>query len=275
MIDQAAPRLRAEVQIRPYSRRHQRGQYDGPILDQAVAGRHQDSGGRREDRPLAPIDLLEAGQDEDHQARDDQQAEGHHADRIRQGALDSLADLALGCHVIAGPLEHQTHGAGSFRRPHQGYKEAVKEPGVLLQRDGELRAALDLFGQVLDDGPHARMGHLGGDSVQRLGDRHSGIDHDGQLGGEGDHVVSPDLLHRAWAAPRRKPHDLPADGQNGLALLPQKAGGFFGAAGGDDTVVWASVAVSGLIGKAAHVRPSCPAAGGLRPPRPAEPLPPW
>ena len=162
---------------------------DLPEIGRSVFARRDGEAGR--ERKL----LAEAGEHlpED---RDDvgQQQRGHqdgHADdarRIDQGGLQSRPEFGRLLLSVGQPRQDAVERAPEFARGDHADVELAEHCGVLPQRLGERRAALDVAFDLADDPGERPVPGLAGQQVQRLHDGESGVDHRRELAREHDHV---------------------------------------------------------------------------------------
>ncbi len=159
---------------------------------------------------------LERRDDPHHDDPDDDDGDGDDRDRVEQRRLDLGLDgehlFLVGREAIEDRVEH----AGGLAGGHQVAVERVEILGMLAKRLRHRRTGLDLVLDVHHETRKARIAVAARDDLERLQQRHAGLQHRRQLAREERDVLLADTL----AAAERLALDL----DDAHALAPQVGG---------------------------------------------------
>ena len=130
-------------------------------------------------------DLLELGNDVDHEDAHDAGGDDEHGDGIEHGGDDLALDLLGLFHELGQAVQDDFEHAAQFAGLDHVDEEAVEDLGVLGQALGEGAAAFDGHGQFADNALEGGVPLLLFQHAQAAQQRQAGIHQRRQLAGEG------------------------------------------------------------------------------------------
>src|SRR5204862_683259 len=126
-------------------------------------------------------DLLELGNHENHDHRDDADGDGNDHHRVDHGADDFLFELLGLFHEIGQTGENQVEHAAGFAGVHHVYIELVEGLWIFGHGIRQRAAAFDVVGHAADDGFHQAGLLLLFKNLKRAKDRQAGVLKRGKL----------------------------------------------------------------------------------------------
>ncbi len=210
-LDGLFPRLQKEV-----AAQKNRAEQDVPVVHEKVGYGHHHQRGGGQARAELREHIREHGHDEQHDDGHHHEGHDHHRNRVGERALDLAADGQRLFLIGGQAVEHQFEHTGRLACFDQVAIQRVEVFGMFAKGVGQTGAGFHIAADVHDQPGHVGVGVAATDDVERLQQRHAGLDHGRHLPGEGGNVLGLDRLAAGQATL------LHLGDQN--ALAPQRRG---------------------------------------------------